>query len=504
MNEKWLCLKSGTDIRGDAIERPEHPAVLTPEIARAIGGAFIAWLRREGVEKTEPVIAVGRDSRLSGPALCAALIEGLTAAGARVLDCGLCTTLAMFMTTITEGFSCDGAVMCTASHHPWYRNGFKFFTAQGGLVGKDIEWMIRNAQTPRGEAREAEKVDFLSIYAAQLAQRMRKGLGTQAEKPLMGLHIAVDAGNGAGGFYARLLKSLGADVSGSRYLEPDGRFPNHIPNPENEEAMASICAAVKESGADMGVIFDTDCDRAAVVDCRGEEINRNRLIALITRILLEETPGVTVVTDSVTSSGLKDFITAHGGAHHRFKRGYRNVIDEAQRLCAQGIDCPLAIETSGHAAMRENHFLDDGMYLATRLIIEEMRLKAQGRHLGDLISGLREPVEAREIRLNITAKDFRAAGQKAITAFEEAAMADRRAKIATDNREGMRVSYTLDGQMDAGWVLMRLSVHDPVLPINAEADISGALAPMLRALYEAIEGSEGIDIAPLREIVAKM
>jgi phosphomannomutase len=158
-------------------------------------------------------------------------------------------------------------------------------------------------------------------------------------------------------------------------------------------------AAVKKAGADLGVIFDTDCDRAAVVDADGSEINRNRLIALISAILLDEKPGQTIVTDSVTSSGLARFIQEWGGEHYRYKRGYRNVIDEAVRLNEAGIDCPLAIETSGHAALRDNHFLDDGMYLVTVMLIKAMQLKQQGENLGKLLEGLREPVESTEIRV---------------------------------------------------------------------------------------------------------
>ncbi len=126
-------------------------------------------------------------------------------------------------------------------------------------------------------------------------------------------------GNGAGGFYADMLKALGARTDGSQVLEPDGNFPNHSPNPENEVAMESIAAAVVKHHADLGVIFDADCDRAAIVDASGIEINRNRLIALISAILLQSNPGATIVTDSVTSSGLAAFIEKHGGVHYRFK-----------------------------------------------------------------------------------------------------------------------------------------------------------------------------------------
>ena len=196
-----------------------------------------------------------------------------------------------------------------------------------------------------------------------------------------------------------MLAPLGADIKGSQFLEPDGRFPNHIPNPEDKQAMESIRIATVRAGADLGIIFDTDVDRAGCVDSTGREINRNRLVALASAIALEDNPGGAIVTDSITSSGLKVFIEKElGGVHHRFKRGYKNVINEALRLNAQGINCPLAIETSGHAAFRENYFLDDGAYLVTKIIIKAANLKKEGRTLENLIEKLKEPIETVELR----------------------------------------------------------------------------------------------------------
>ena len=130
-------------------------------------------------------------------------------------------------------------------------------------------------------------------------------------------------------------------------------------------------------------------------------LNKNRLIALLSEILLEEHPGTTIVTDSVTSAGLAEFIAKKGGVHHRFKRGYKNVINEAKRLNEAGTDCQLAMETSGHGALKENYFLDDGAYLMVKLIIRMARLKKEGRELYDLIAELPEPAEEAEFRLPI-------------------------------------------------------------------------------------------------------
>lgn len=122
------------------------------------------------------------------------------------------------------------------------------------------------------------------------------------------MKVVVDAGNGSGGFFASMLADLGADTTGSQFLEPNGTFPNHVPNPEDPTAMQSAAGAVARAKADLGIVFDTDVDRSAVVAPDGREINRNRLIAVLSAIVLEDHPGSTVVTDSVTSKGLAQFI----------------------------------------------------------------------------------------------------------------------------------------------------------------------------------------------------
>ena len=499
----WMKLKSGSDVRGVAVGENR---TLTPHVAACLGMAFARFVaEKKHKSVTQVTVALGRDSRISGEELLRAAAEGVSKAGAAVMDFGMCTTPAMYMSIITPGFQPDGSIMITASHHPYDKNGLKFFMEEGGLEGSDVEKLLRAAQELEPEsmpiAGAITQKAFLPTYQELLAARIRKGLETDMAKPLLGLHVVVDAGNGAGGFYAELLESLGAWVEGSQFLEPDGYFPNHIPNPENADAMASLRKAVLNVGADLGVIFAADCDRAAIVDADGREINRTRLIALISAILLDEKPGQTIVTDSVTSSGLKKFINDWGGEHYRYKRGYRNVIDEAIRLNAEGIECPLAIETSGHAALKENHFLDDGMYLVTVLIVRAMKLKREGSTLGSLIADLKEPVESAELRLNIVAEDFRETGKVAIQRVLDYANAAETWHIAPDNREGVRISFDLDGGMDNGWFLLRLSVHDPVLPLNVESDVPGGVKQMMQSLYAVLKDCEGIDLEPLKKAI---
>lgn len=468
-------LKSGTDIRGSAVETEQNPSYdLTDEAVKRFTAGFVDFLKRKTGKQTL-VISVGHDSRISAERISRAVKTELSAYGIRILDCGLCSTPAMFMTTVEKG--CDGAVQITASHHPWDRNGLKFFTRDGGLEGSELDEIIAFAEAnePKGkDIKNVEAVDFLSDYSAILREMIKKGVNAENyDKPLDGFRIIVDAGNGAGGFYAYdVLKPLGADIAGSQFLEPDGMFPNHVPNPENAAAMASACEATVKSGADLGVIFDTDVDRAGCVDKSGLEINRNRLVALASAIALENNAGGTVVTDSVTSSGLTDFINnTLGGRHLRFKRGYKNVIDEAIRRNKNGENAPLAIETSGHAAFRENYFLDDGAYLVTKIIILAARLRKEGRELSTVISSLKEPAEAQEIRLNILCENFREYGQRVIRELTEYAEKTDGWLLADDNYEGVKVSFDRDN--GNGWFLLRLSVHDPVMPLNIESDEKG-------------------------------
>jgi len=403
----------------------------------------------------------------------------------------------MFMSTVTEGYQFDGSVMITASHLPFNRNGFKFFTAEGGLEKADIKQILEYAESDETTGLSAgtlSEAEFMDTYAEILAEKIRAAAGS--DKPLEGFRIVVDAGNGAGGFYAdKVLKPLGANTDGSRYLDPDGRFPNHIPNPEDKDAMASIIAAVKETKADLGIIFDTDVDRAGAVLSDCSELNRNRIIAMLSAILLREHPGTTIVTDSITSTGLAKFITAKGGIHHRFKRGYKNVINESIRLNGQGQDSQLAIETSGHGAFKENYFLDDGAYIVTKLLIELARAKKEGYTLESLIADLEEPAESVEFRMNIQVEDFKTYGQKVIDELTAYAATKNGWSLADSNYEGIRVN--LDEAHGNGWFLLRLSLHDPLLPLNIESNDLGGAKRIASELADFIAGYDKLDAASL-------
>ncbi len=487
-------LQNGSDIRGVALEGIEGQHVnLTQSACEDIGRGFALWLMEKTGKKEGLRVAVGRDSRLSGPTLCTWLCQAMVQSGIQVTDLGMASTPAMFMATVTEGYAYDGSVMITASHLPFNRNGFKFFTAGGGLEKGDIKEILAYAGsdiTTGVQPGTLAQGQFMDVYAKILADKIRSASGQ--ERPLEGFRIVVDAGNGAGGFYVqKVLEPLGANTAGSQYLDPDGSFPNHIPNPEDKTAMEAIIRAVKENKADLGIIFDTDVDRAGAVLADGSELNRNRIIAMLSAILLRENPGTTIVTDSITSTGLARFIESKGGIHHRFKRGYRNVINESIRLNALGQDSQLAIETSGHGALKENYFLDDGAYLVTKLLIELARGKKEGYTLASLIDTLEEPAESVEFRMNILPEDFKTYGQRVIDELTAYAQKQPGWSLAPNNYEGVRVNI---GQ---GWFLLRLSLHDPLLPLNIESNVPGGAKNIARELAGFIKNYKELDAKKL-------
>lgn len=502
LEKKYLKLQNGSDVRGVALEGIEGENVnLTPEIVRYIAAGFAEYLSEKiGKDKNELTISVGHDSRLSADMLKESILSGIQEQGCASVDCGLSSTPSMFMSTVLPELNYDGAIMITASHLPFNRNGMKFFTKGGGLESKEIKILLNKAIVleengiQKNDVKAIVKVDLLSHYSANLRKIICNEVEAKEEdKPLTGLHFVVDAANGAGGFFAtQVLEPLGADISGSLYLNPDGSFPNHVPNPENEKAMECIRKATLENKADLGIIFDTDVDRAATVFPSGKEINRNALIALMAAIVARTNPGSTVVTDSVTSDQLKDFLENKLGlTHHRFKRGYRNVINESVRLNNEGIESCLAIETSGHGALKENYFLDDGAYMSVKILCEVVRCKRAGKSIEDMLSGLQESAESREIRISIKLDEFKDYGFKVLDEFKEFSKADDRFHIVEPNYEGVRIAFN-DEEVQ-GWMLIRMSLHDPILPMNIETNEVGGVEKVLARIQPFFTKYENLD-----------
>lgn len=473
--EDFLRVKNGNDVRGTVIETADEEITLTPEMVKCIAAAFADYLSDDPEMDRETLrIAVGHDSRVSAEMMEEACLEGLR--GVQRSRCGLITTPAMFQSTILDEASFDGAIMLTASHLPYQRNGMKFFTVGGALSGKELDGILRRAYEIYAPASD---FPLRGIYAAHMRDIIcEEAGGKKGGKVLEGLKIAVDAGNGAAGFFAtEILEPLGADVSGSVFLAPNGNFPNHVPNPEDKRAMDAAKRAVQASGSDLGVIFDCDGDRAAVVFSDGTEVNRNKLIALLAAIEAETHPHAVIVTDSVTSDGLTRFLEGTLGLRHfRYRRGYKNVIDKGFELTMNGEDCPLAIETSGHGAFEENHFSDDGAYIAAKIIGRLALLRKKGHRIEDMIAELQNPAEEEERRFQILDPDFKTYGAEVLARFRDYVAKDARFTIVEPNYEGVRVSCS--DSAATGWILLRQSLHDPVLPMNLEAENAGGVAEL--------------------------
>lgn len=494
MDQAYRGLQNGSDIRGIALEGVEGEEVnLTPAVVQNIASAFVDYLKeKKGIPYENIRVGIGHDSRLSAASLKQGAISGILQRGSHPFDCGLASTPSMFMSTVFPESAYDGAVMITASHLPYNRNGLKFFTRDGGLEKEEIHRILEQAALlsrmgRRIQIQKAEKIDLLDAYSRHLKEKIKQEVeAPDYEKPLEGLRIVVDASNGASGYFAELLADLGASVEGSICLEPDGNFPNHVPNPENGEAMEALREAVLKAEADLGIIFDTDGDRSAVVFSDGEEVNRNAIIALMGAILSEKHPNTTIVTDSVTSNHLTDFLEKDlHMKHHRFKRGYKNVINEAIRLNQEGEETHLAIETSGHGALKENYFLDDGAYMCVKIISRLAVARREGKQLADLIQGLKKPAESKEYRLKIEARDFKGYGEKALEDFREFARKEASFHLTEKNYEGIRVEFQ-EKEVE-GWLLLRMSLHDPVMPMNIETEKVGGAKLVLDRIRPFLE-----------------
>jgi phosphomannomutase len=529
-----LFQKNKSDLRGRYVSHPTHGTmlavshalkkhqaamqnggknndipILTPFFAYCIGHAIGQLHQGVGPNK-KVTLAIGRDPRPHGTALADALARGATAAGLHVIDLGLATTPACAAYTITHPGTI--AVMVTASHLPRDRNGFKIF----GMV-QELHALSEPAQLcattwfnhgilPLYNEHAVmchESDPSLDFYKSALRQAATTTTtstttGTSSSSSLAGFKIVLNTGNGSGGFFAQVLQELGADVSGSIHLNPDGNFPNGIPNPEDPAMLQATIAAMTAANADLGIMLDTDADRCGFVvpttttsqAQRYTALNRNRLIALLGVVFSHEYPGCTIVTDSVTSEGLTTFLQdTLGLAHVRYLKGYANVIGKAKELTESGTcQAELAIETSGHCAMREHKYLDDGTYTAIKV---SNLLARHGRNLLALIADLPEMSEVAELRMEVASLDaldhvFDCC-QTMVDAYCAGGDRDRDDRTSSTpwqvdrlNLEGIRVRLG-DGQ----FFMLRKSLHDPIISLQIEAhSVEQAREHMVRPLHQ--------------------
>lgn len=333
------------DIRGIA------GRVLSAALVREVGRALGALGRARGA----PAFAVGRDGRLSSPELCAALMDGLNAAGADVIELGVVPTPVTYFAA--QHLGCHSAVMVTGSHNPGDQNGLKMVVAGTTLTGEEIQGLRRAVEAGRFEAGAGSRrsADVLDAYVERIAGDIRLA------RPM---RIALDCGNGVAGVVApRLFRELGCEVS-ALYAEVDGRFPNHHPDPSRLENLRALIDTVKAGDAELGLAFDGDADRLGVVTKNGAIILPDRQLMLYAQDVLSRNPGAEIIYDVKCTRLLGPWIERHGGRPVIWKTGHSLIKAKLRETGA-----PLAGEMSGHIFFKERWYgFDDALYCGARLL----------------------------------------------------------------------------------------------------------------------------------------
>ena len=333
------------DIRGVV------PTALNAEVATALGKAFGTQALAQG----ETTVAVGRDGRLSGPALATALVQGLMDAGVHVIDVGMVTTPQLYFAANTL---CTSGIQITGSHNPKDYNGFKMVMAGRAIHGEEIQGLRQMMQDESWVLKAGGSVKQISVnvsYQERIVQDIH------LSRPL---RIVVDSGNGIAGSSApAILRAIGCDVI-ELFSEVDGEFPNHHPDPSKPENLKDLIAALQSSGAELGLAFDGDGDRLGIVTKDGQTIYPDRQMMLFAQDVLSRVPGGSIVFDVKCSQQLAPAIRAAGGVPVMFKTGHSLI--KAQM---KAINSPLGGEMSGHVFFKERWYgFDDGTYAGCRLL----------------------------------------------------------------------------------------------------------------------------------------
>ncbi|WP_332775310.1 phosphomannomutase/phosphoglucomutase, partial [Polaromonas sp.] len=334
------------DIRGVV------PSTINDEMAEALGKAFGTVALAEG-EKT---VAVGRDGRLSGPSLSAALMRGLAASGVNVIDVGMVTTPMLYFAANTLATS---GIQVTGSHNPKDYNGFKMVMAGRAIYGEDIQ-VLRRLIESEGWAKPAQggtisRVDVEKDYRDRIVSDIK------LERPLK---IVIDSGNGIAGASApAIFRALGCEVI-ELFSEVDGNFPNHHPDPSKPENLQDLIKALQSGNAELGLAFDGDGDRLGIVTKDGQNIYPDRQMMLFARDVLSRVPGGTILFDVKCSQRLAPEIEAAGGVPLMYKTGHSLI-----KAKMKEVNSPLGGEMSGHIFFKERWFgFDDGTYAGARLL----------------------------------------------------------------------------------------------------------------------------------------
>ena len=430
------------------------PSTLDERVAEALGLAFGTVARRQG----ERTVAVGRDGRLSGPSLSAALIRGLVAAGIDVIDVGMVTTPMLYFAAATL---CHSGIQVTGSHNPKDYNGFKMVMGGRAIYGDDIQALRQLIESDGGERHEGGRVRHVNVAGPY---RDRIVGDVKLARPMK---IVVDCGNGVAGASApALFRALGCEVI-ELFSEVDGNFPNHHPDPSKPENLRDVIRTLAETDAELGLAFDGDGDRLGIVTKGGNNIYPDRQMILFSQDVLSRVPGGAIIYDVKCSQRLGPAIEAAGGVPHIYKTGHSLIKARMKEL-----DSPLGGEMSGHIFFKERWFgFDDGTYAGARL------LEILSRHpdANAVLDGL--PTSHSTPELNVACAEGEP--HAVVKALVGMARFDAPAKVSTI--DGVRVDWP------DGFGLIRASNTTPVLVLRFEGHTPEALHRIEAAMLDLLK-----------------
>jgi phosphomannomutase/phosphoglucomutase len=427
---------------------------LTPAVVREIGRA----LGSLGRERDAPTFAVCRDGRLSGPELAAALTEGITAAGANVIDVGMAPTPIAYFAA--HHLKCGSCVAVSGSHNPPQYNGLKMVVAGTTLYGDDIQQLknrIERGELKSGSGKRSE-ANVLDAYVERI---------TSDVKLARPMRIAVDCGNGVAGMLApRLYRQLGCEVT-ELYCEVDGRFPNHHPDPAQPENLADLIKTLKSGDAELGLAFDGDGDRLGVVTKDGEIIFADRQLMLLAKDVLSRNPGAEIIYDVKSTRLLAPWIERHGGKPLIWKTGHSLIKAKLKETGAL-----LAGEMSGHTFFKERWYgFDDALYGGARLL----EILSREKDPSAVLKALPNAPSTPELHWALAEGEPHALVEK-LQAARPFPGAERVLTI-----DGVRVEYS------DGFGLARASNTTPVIVIRFEADNHAALERIKKQFRAALQ-----------------
>ncbi len=418
---------------------------LNEDVAEHLGRAF----GTEAIKRGEKAVAVGRDGRLSGPSLSAALIKGLRAAGVNVIDLGPVTTPMLYYVAATRGDQgCHSGIQVTGSHNPKDYNGFKMVLAGAAIYGDDIQGL-----RARIEAEDYAQGSGSLVQLDVLAEYTQRILGDcKLARPLK---VVVDSGNGIPGASAPgIIRALGCEVI-ELFSEVDGNFPNHHPDPSKPENLKDLMAAVEAHGADLGLAFDGDGDRLGLITRDGQNIFPDRQIMLFARDVLSRVPGGQIIFDVKCSQRLAEVVREAGGVPVMYKTGHSLVKAKLKETGA-----PFAGEMSGHIFFSERWYgFDDATYTAARLL----EILSREADPSKLLNALPTSFSTPELNVPCAEGEHHAVVEK----LRQTATFEGALEVVTI--DGLRADYA------DGFGLVRASNTTPVLVLRFEGHTQAAM-----------------------------